>query len=182
MTGSMLAVTLAGAWLTVGLGVAGLLVGRGESPGTAVAAVVAWPTLVSLLSGPVTPAAPPGPYSGRIAAAFLALRQALGDPALGSGTELSSLDAIEASLRRADQRLAAVDRLLVDPGVAEDPASQRLIVARAHAAEEVETVLRQLVTVRVQLGLVALAGDTSTVRAHLAELAARARALEEVTC
>ena len=40
--------------------------------------------------------------------------------------------------------------------------------------------LKQLVTVRVQLGLVALAGDTSSVRAHLVELAARARALEEV--
>ncbi len=73
-------------------------------------------------------------------------------------------------------------RLLEDGAVAADPASARLHKALAHSAQEVEEVLSKLVTVRVQLGLVALAGDTAPVRCHLGELASRARALEEFAC
>jgi hypothetical protein len=164
MTGSGLALTLAGAWAAVGLGVGVMLVRQGQPLATAAARPVG------------------GPFAERIRTAFAALRAALADPALASVADPASLDPIEASLCRADARIAAVDRRLEDGAVAADPASARLHKARAHSAQEVEEVLRKLVTVRVQLGLVALAGDTEPVRCHLGELASRARALEELAC
>lgn len=172
-----LVVLLAAAWLAVGACVGVLLRRDGHPIASAVAAVVAWPAMVSALGADVTAV---GPYSDGIARAFSALRTALLDPGIAGAADLASLDGIEASLRRADQRIAAVDRLLDDPAIAADPSSAKLREARARAGDEVDAVLKQLVTVRVQLGLVALAGDTSSVRAHLVELAARARALEEV--
>ncbi len=182
MTASTLAMMLGAGWLLVGLSVGGLLVRQGQPRATAAAAVLAWPAMVSLLGAEAMEPVGFGPFGAKITAAFAALRAALAEPALGGIVELARLEGIERSLRRADARLAAVDRLLEDPIVAGDPGSARLITARAHAADEVEAVLKQLLTVRVQLGLVALAGDTSAVRSHLSELAARAQALEEVTC
>lgn len=184
MSGSVLAVTLAGAWVGVGLGVGALLVRQGQPLATAATALVVWPALLPLLAPPDEAASRPagGPFAERIRGAFAALRAALVYPALSAAADAATLDPIEAALTRADARIAAVDRLLEDPAVAADPASARLHQARAHSAHEVEEVLRKLVTVRVQLGLVALAGDTEPVRCHLGELAARARALEELAC
>lgn len=170
---------IAAAWLVIGLGVATAMQRQGHPPSTAFAAVIAWPALLPVLaSAPESDHS--GPFSDRIARAFAALRQSLSDPHVAGVTDVIALSSIEASLMRADARIAAVDRLLADPTVAGDPGADRLRAARTKASSEVETVLSQLVHVRVQLGLVALAGDTSTVRAHLGELAARARALEEV--
>ncbi len=182
MSPSTLAMLLGVGWLVVGVTVGGLLLRQGQPTSAAAAAVLAWPAMVSLLGAESMDTPGAGPFGAKITAAFAATRAALSEPALAGVVELSSLQGIERSLRRADARLAAVDRLLEDPIVAGDPGSGRLITARAHAADEVEAVLKQLLTVRVQLGLVALAGDTSAVRAHLGELAARAQALEEVTC
>ena len=184
MSGSALALTLAGAWAVVGIGVGVVLVRQGQPMATGVAALLVWPALLPLLAPGEEGErrAGGGPFAERIREAFVALRAALADPALGSVADESTLAPIEACLGRADARIAAVDRLLEDPAVAADPASQKLHQARAHSASEVEAVLRKLVTVRVQLGLVALAGDTEPVRSHLGELAARARALEELTC
>ena len=58
--------------------------------------------------------------------------------------------------------------------------AERLQAARDKAAAEVEAVLKGLVQLRVQLGLVALAGETGPVRDRLMELSARLTALEEV--
>lgn len=168
------------AWLVIGVGVATALARQGQPPPTALAAVIAWPALLPLFSMGAVDGVGTGPFAERIALAFAALRLNLSDPLVAGVTDSASLAGIETSLRRADARIAAVDRLLSDASVAADPGSERLRDARQRAAAEVEGVLRQLVNVRVQLGLVALAGDTSLVRAHLGELAARAKALEEV--
>lgn len=167
------------AWLAIGLCVATAMQRQGHPPSTAFAAVIAWPALLPVL-GTASESPTAGPFADRIARAFAALRQSLGDPHVAGVTDVIALASIEASLLRADARIATVDRLLSDPAIATDPAADRLREARKKASSEVESVLSQLVHVRVQLGLVALAGDTSTVRAHLGELAARARALEEV--
>ena len=182
MTNSTLAIGGATAWLAIGLVVGGALLRRGEGAAAALAAVVVWPAMVSLLASP--PALPElaGPYGAQITAAFAALRAAAADAALAGVLDPVAITAVEAALRQADLRLAAADRLLADPAVATDDGAGRLVTARAHAAEQIEATLRQLVTVRVQLGLVALAGDTGPVRAHLAELGARAGALAEVAC
>lgn len=174
-SGSLVVVLLA-AWITIGASVGVLLHQRGQPVATALSAVVAWPAMVGALGGSVGS----GPYDAQIRAAFAALRGALADPVAAGLAEVAALDPIEASLRVADRRIAAVDRLLADPAVAQDEGAVRLRAARSRAGAEVEAVLKQLVTVRVQLGLVALAGDTESVRGHLLALAARARALEEV--
>ena len=172
---------IAGLWLALGLVVATALSRQGHPPPTALAALVAWPAMIPLLGSTEAPAT--GPFSPRIHAAFSALRASLADPALAGVSEPSTLAAVESALHRADARIAAVDRLLVDEALAADPESTRLREARARAAAEVDAVLHQVLTLRVQLGLVALAGDTTSVRAHLGALAAQARALEEVaTC
>lgn len=181
MTGSGLALGLGVAWLAVGAAVGLTLARQGQPRPTALSAVLAWPALVGLLgTTPDDGGMAAGPYAERIVAAFQALRAALTETGLTGTVDLQALAAMEVALRRADARLCAVDRLLADEAVARDAGAERLGAARAHAAEEIEAVLRQLVTVRVQLGLVALAGDTGPVRAHLAELGARARALAEV--
>ncbi len=169
---------IAALWLAVGLVVATALSRQGHPPPTALAAIIAWPAMVPLLGNAEGPVG--GPFSARIHTAFSALRLALADPSLAAAADEASLSGVESALHRADLRIASVDRLLADEALASDPESARLRAARDRAAAEVEAVLRQVLSLRVQLGLVALAGDTSTVRNHLAALAARARALEEV--
>jgi hypothetical protein len=112
-----------------------------------------------------------GPYAGRIAAAFAALAGADLDPV--------ALARVRDALLRADARVALVDRMLAELGP--DPEAARLVEARARAADEIEAVLRGVAQLRVQLGLVALAGDTAPARRAMAELAARVGALEELT-
>ncbi len=178
MASSNTLLVIAGIWLALGLVVATALSRQGHPPPTALAAIVAWPAMIPLLGPGETPSA--GPFSPRIHSAFSALRAALTDPALAGVSDAPTLAAVESALHRADARIAAVDRLLADEALAADPESTRLREARARAATEVDTVLHQVLTLRVQLGLVALAGDTRSVRAHLSALAAQARALEEV--
>lgn len=148
----------------------------GAGPGLTGAAVVAWPLLLSDLRG----GAGQGPYSARIAAGLQELRAALAEPAAGDLVGADEVEAVARALAHADARVGLVDRLLADPHVRESPDGPRLAQARNKAAAELEAVLKSLVQLRVQLGLVALAGETSPVRARLAELAARVKALEEV--
>jgi hypothetical protein len=91
------------------------------------------------------------------------------------------LVALDAALRRADARIATVDRLLGEEALRGDPLAAQLERARDFAADEVEAVLRGVVQLRVQVGLVALAGDTVPVRDRMRELAARVRAIEELS-
>jgi hypothetical protein len=53
--------------------------------------------------------------------------------------------------------------------------------ARARSAGEIEAVLAGVLQLRLQIGLLALAGDDRAARQRLAELRDRARALEELT-
>jgi hypothetical protein len=71
-----------------------------------------------------------------------------------------------------------VDRLLSDPAVSANGDALRR--ARERAAGEVEASLQELVQLRVQLGLMALAGDAAPVRARMGALSARVRTLEEL--
>ena len=90
---------------------------------------------------------------------------------------------------RADQRLARIDRLLHEtqsaPGSRGDASLEaaiaRLCHARDHAARELEAVLAGLVSLRIQLGLFALAGESEPVRERLVELEARVAALAELS-
>jgi len=68
------------------------------------------------------------------------------------------------------------DRILGDGGEGLDA----LQAARGRAAAEIEEVLAGVGLLRVQVGLLTLAGDTTPVRARLVELQARVAALEEV--
>lgn len=168
---------LLAAWLAIGALTGLTLSRRGQPAATALTAVLAWPVLLPLLGS--APSA--GPFAERIAAAFAALRAALADPAAASVVSTEELVALEAALTRADARIAMVDRLLHEDALASDPLSAQLTRARGHAADEVEAVLRGVVQLRVQVGLVALAGDTLPVRDRMRELGARVSALEELS-
>jgi hypothetical protein len=185
-TGSELAVVLALAWVGTGTVVALRLHRAGASSGTAVAALGAWP----LLLGEPEPVPEPvqsaqGPLGTRIAGAFAALADALDDPSAGGMASAVELAALRRSLEEADRRLALVDTLLAeapqdsDPGVSHS--LQRLRRARAHAASEAEAVLSGVLQLRIQVGLLALAGDALPVRERLLELRARVAALDELT-
>lgn len=165
------------AWLTLGAVTGVTLARRGQPTSTALTALLAWPVLLPLLGG--VPAG--GPFADRIAAAFSALRAALADPSAASVVNPEEIVALEGALRRADARIAMVDRLLQEDALGEDPLSAQLRRARGHAADEVEAVLRGVVQLRVQVGLVALAGDTLPVRERMRELGARVSALEELS-
>lgn len=168
---------LLGAWLLVGAFTGAALSRRGQPTATALTALVAWPVLLPLLGSPSSA----GPFSDRISAAFAALRGALSEPAAASVVSPDELVALEGALRRADARIAMVDRLLQEDALSQDPLSAQLTRARGHAADEVEAVLRGVVQLRVQVGLVALAGDTLPVRDRMRELGARVSALEELS-
>ena len=180
MNATFATLALAAAWLLIGGGVATALVRRGEPASTALAAVAAWPVLLPMLSG-AAPVVTVGPFAARIEACFGALRAALADPVAAGVVTAEELVALEAALRRADARIATVDRLLGEEALRGDPLAAQLERARDFAADEVEAVLRGVVQLRVQVGLVALAGDTVPVRGRMRELAARVRAIEELS-
>ncbi len=184
-SGPELAVVLALAWVGAGT-VVGLRLHRtGASAAAAVAALGAWP----LLLGEPEPATPPepvgGPLVGRIESAFDALATALADPAAGDVASVGELAALRRSLVEADRRLALVDGLLAEAPSDPDPAVEaslaRLRRARAHAASEAEAVLSGVLQLRIQVGLLALAGDALPVRERLVELRARVAALDELS-
>lgn len=166
----------------VGVAVGGWLARRGAPVSTSVAAIAIWPLLWSAArERPAMKAG--GPLGPRISQAFDALRAALTDPAAAEVPWRSELEGLEDALRRADERVGLVDRLLLAPA-GDDPEVQRseeaLRRARAHAVAEIEGVLAGVAQLRLQVGLVALAGDAGGVGDRLRQLRARVAALDEV--
>ena len=176
MSSTPAALILLGLYLLLGGGFAATLRGRGHPLGTQATALVAWPLLLGLLDQ--SPLA--GPYADRIRRAVAELGAALAEPAALGITPAADLPALQASLLQIDARIGVVDRMLADPQVLADPLGQRLAEARGHAAAEVEGVLRGLHQLRLQVGLLALVGDTGPVRDRVADLSARVRALSEL--
>ena len=178
---SMLPLVIAGLYLAVGIGVGVLLARRGAGRAASLVAIGAWPLLLSGLDpGPPTVH---GPLGARIHEVFRALDAALADPAAVGLPVRSDVDGLREALLRADQRLGLADRLLrevtdADPDVARSRGT--LADARAHAAAEIEAVLSGVVQVRLQIGLLALAGDAGGVAERLRQLRARVTAIEEV--
>jgi hypothetical protein len=171
----------------------------GHGLGTSTAALACWPLLLGLVGR-----APPsrnldldaryeaGPNRSRIYVCVAGLRQALhdelGDALIGAPLiEAEQLDKLAKSLHRADHRLARIDRLLHETqsgprgDASLEAAIARLRHARDHAARELEAVLTGLVSLRIQLGLFALAGESEPVRERLVELEARVAALAELS-
>ncbi len=183
-SGSELTVVLALAWLSIGVTVGLRLRRQGAPSATAVAALGAWPLLLGAPEA-TTAAVQGGPLGARIETAFSALAAALSDPSAAEMASQAELHALRRSLVEADRRLALVDGLLneapadPDPGVAHS--LERLRRARAHAASEAEAVLSGVLQLRIQVGLLALAGDALPVRERLLELRARVAALDELT-
>lgn len=175
---------LLGAWLLLGGCTALALARRGQPVTTALSALIAWPVLLPLLGdggGSATDARHKGPFVTRIDTCFTALRGALADPSVCGIVTTEELVSLEQALRRADGRIGMVDRLLAEDALRADPLATQLDRARALAADEIESVLRGVVQLRVQVGLVALAGDTLPVRERMRELGARVRAIEETS-
>ncbi|MFN7143972.1 MAG: hypothetical protein ACK4YP_09365 [Myxococcota bacterium] len=178
MSATSATLLLLAAWLAVGGVTAMVLHQRGQPVATVLAAVAAWPVLLPVLGDAATSR---GPFATRIDTCFTALRAALADPAATGVVTPEELVALERSLCRADQRIAMVDRLLAEEALRGDPLASQLVRARGFAADEVEAVLRGVVQLRVQVGLLALAGDTVPIRDRMRELGARVRAIEEIS-
>ncbi len=179
MSSPSVVLVLLGIYLALGVAMAMRFSLRGDV-GAAVSAVFAWPLMLSDLSSGASPPGT-GPYARDIRRGLGALREALREPEVENLVPESDLCAIEGALTSADGRVSRVDRLLQDPDVQASEDGQRLRAARARAAAEIEAVLKGLVQLRVQLGLVALAGETAPVREQLGSLVARLRALDELS-
>lgn len=167
---------LAGAYVGCGAVVAGLLGRRGASPETALSALAVWPLLLPMLSSPLP--SPSGPHAPRIEAAFEALRSVVAEVGQ-SAVDPGDLAGLQAALHRADERVALVDRWIArerSAGGSVEPLQE----ARARAASEIEAVLQGIAQLRMQIGLLTLAGDGGAVQEQLRGLQARMAALEEV--
>lgn len=174
-------------YVAVGGAVAVGLRRQGAGLDTCGAAVVAWPFLVHLLGGETAvPDDPSGPLGGAIARAFAKVEEVL-DRSDADGLHWTGeLGALRRSLEEADRRLTVVDRILAD--AAEEPSAGgalaeslgALRATRGRAAAEIEAVLDELARLRVQIGIVALSGDSMPVREGLRGLTARVRALDEL--
>jgi hypothetical protein len=178
-----LVLVVGGVYLAIGTVAGAVLARKGLPVTTCVGAVLGWPLLAAVLD--TAPDVRRGPMSERIDESFRLLDTALADPSshgLALGDDLRGL---RESLGRADGRLILVDRLIADePAVADAEVRASfasLRDARAHAVTEIEGVLSGLVRLRVQIGMLALAGDATPIRERLRELGARVRALEEVS-
>jgi hypothetical protein len=174
---------------------------RGHALGLVASALIAWPLLTGVLFGSPIPrtARKPiaGPFATRIGLGLASLRASLAEAHAESPIELASptqLASLELALRQADERVASVDRLIVElesasasPTHEFEGARQTSLAslrgAREHAADELEQVLAMLLQVRVQIGLNALTGPgtVAPVRERLAELEARVAALTELS-
>ena len=176
MTPSLVPTLVMVLYLSIGLFVAHGYYQRGSTLG-AVGALVAWPVLVGSWTAD-RPGIGSGPFASKINAAFRALEVALNEPVVHGLLPLPELEVLQHSLLRADSRIGMVDRLLEDPAVHDGAAPLR--EARSRAAREVEQALAEVIQLRIQLGLVALAGDTQPVRGRLQSLGSRVRALEEM--
>ena len=181
MTGTLPTLLVVVAYLVAGLIVAVLLARRGQPPATVAVALVVWPFLVpNLAAAPASPAPAGGPCAERIDRVFDSLLETLEDPASDDVPWAAQALARRAALHQADTRLAFVDRVLADADDGTDGAAQSLREARAHAAAEVDAVLSAVAQLRLQVGLLALAGDAVPVQAQLESLMGRANALLEV--
>ncbi len=170
------------AYLLVGCAVGGLLHRFGHSGATTASALVVWPMLLSLIGEAPAPYVAGGPFTERIEATFASLCEALGDPAAGEAAWDDEVEPLRSALVAADHRIAFVDRLLGDGGDCTPAAAHtQLSEARTRAAAEIEDVLTGVVELRLQVGLLALAGNTVSVREQLRAFHARARALAEVS-
>jgi hypothetical protein len=168
---------LLGAYLLVGVGVALVLQRRAEPPGAVLGALLAWPLLVPLLKRPPRP--PRGRDGERIDRALDALLETLADPAAAEIGWTDDLTGLRTALHRVDARLTLVDRLLHEQPDA--PSAAALEQARTAARGDIDRVLGEVTELRVQVGLVTLAGDGARLRDRLRDLSARAAALDEVS-
>ena len=176
------------AYLVVGAGVATRLHRGGQVGwGGAVGAFAAWPVFLPVLAGPTAGA---GPFAARIQEVFAALERTLRDPAADdvAWSNDVGLSGLRVALERADERIALVDRLLSEARASNPGDAERLAAltgpldeARAKAADELSAVLDEVVQLRLQIGLAALHGNAASVRERLAELQARAEAIDEVS-
>ena len=197
--------TLTLGYIGIGAAMAWHLGRRGHGLGTATSALACWPLLLGLVgrapprSTELSFTAPTqvGPNQARIDSCMRTLRQGLEEdfdgPAGARLIDAAQLSKLARSLHRADHRIARVDRLLLEteaqrPFVTAphaDPQLQAALTslrrARDHAHQELEAVLSGLLSLRVQLGLFALAGESEPVRERLAELEARVAALAELS-
>ncbi len=164
------------AWVLVGAGVAVALVRQGHPTATVLAAVPCWPLLLPLLGGAPNPA-PTGPNAARIHTTLDRLVRGFEERGEASPADLAPL---RQSLLRADGRLARFDRLIDDAHDAQAADLDRVRAARSETAAEIDTVLAELVRLRVQLGLASLTADPGPLKERLAHLAARVEAAEEL--
>lgn len=176
-----LTAALLGVYGLVGVVVAVGLWRAGTDPAAAAAAVVAWPLLIGVRPGAAAVAeTTKGPLRDAIDRTF----DRLDDAAVrvgGLGPEWREERVVlREALCRADERLAAVDRILADDRDVPAESLARLRERRDRSALEVERVLGDLAELRVQMGLLALAGDIEPLRDGLRGLVARARALDEL--
>ena len=155
-------VSLGAGYLALGSATAALLAKRGRPAATVGTAILAWPVLLPLAFGD-EPKAPSGPHGHRIDASLQALGEALSEtPANGPGwTE--DVTGLRAALHRADARVGMVDRLIEQaPSSLEDPDTlaslDALRSAREQSVREIEAVLLGVVQLRLQVGLLTLAG------------------------
>lgn len=185
-SGTTLTGAIAAGYVGIGIGVAAGLSRKGLPLGTALSALAVWPLLAPLLAGDA-PRVRTGPYDARIADTFAALAAVVaevGDPGIAPDGEL---DVLRTALARADERLGLVDKWLAAGLGADADAdgprrqAEALRQARAHAATEIEAVLAGLAELRLQIGLVTLAGQGISVRDQLAGLRSRIAALDEVS-
>ncbi|MCA9567062.1 MAG: hypothetical protein KC656_04430 [Myxococcales bacterium] len=171
-----LAAVLGVAYLATGGAVAWSLYRKDPSPAVVAGALVAWPVFLPLLGAP--PARPRlgGPLQGRIHEVFGALERTLADPVAAGVPWDADVGGLRDALLASDARLGLADRLLAETG-----GDAGLREARERAACAIGGVLDEVVQLRLQIGLAALHGDEGAIRAHLAALLARVRALDEVT-
>lgn len=185
---TVLALLLLGAYAALGLLAAGLLAHRGVAPGTAAAAVVGWPffvhTLVPTEAPPrPAPSACAGPLHADIDLTFDRLEDAARRVEVNV-QGLVELTALRRALHVADTRVAVVDRILAEddaPGSGQLAESLvRLRARRDRSVREIRDVLDEIARLRVQLGMLALSGDTMSLQDGIRALVARVKALDEV--
>ncbi len=177
---------LLGSYLVVGLVMAAWLQRAGHERGPVLGALIAWPMLLPLLQQPApAPVAASGPFRDRIDAVLRALLLTLGDPAAAGVPWSADLDGLRGALHAADARLGLVDRLLDDGALGSEAAVvegvARLQAARERSVRELEAVLSEVVQLRLQVGVAALAGGGDSLAGRLRDLSHRAAALHELT-
>ncbi len=167
-------------WIGAGVLTGMALKNKGHSDALAVSSLVAWPATVALLATEPEPEVLTGPLDARITTVFQALGATLADPLAGDVLWDADLSGLRSALGAADARLGMVDRLLAGHVNEESAAADALRVARDRSQSEIEAVLNELTQLQLQVGLAALAGDSTAVGERLRDLLARTRAMEEL--